>query len=56
MVEKKPFWEVKHPYYAAEGEYLHYKSWQDFVGDWDNYDDDLNMVYRWDAQWTRKKR
>lgn len=47
-------WDVKHPYYACEGNYyqagMHqeYGSWSEFVEAWSGYDIDQNLVYRWD--------
>ena len=47
-------WEVKHPYYAEEGNYamkdchVEYGSWADFVEEEGDSDLDYNLVYRWD--------
>lgn len=47
-------WEAEHPYYASEGNYfengLHYtyKSWSDFLAEWEDADMDMNHIYRWD--------
>lgn len=50
----KHLWEVKHSYYCNEGNYyandMHheYKSFKEFLTEWDGMDFDMNMVFRWD--------
>lgn len=50
----KKLWEVDHPYYCSEGNYLRngchfeYESWEDFLYEWGDSDPDLNLVFRWD--------
>lgn len=50
----KHLWEVDHPYYMTEGNYFSrdchstFKSWQDFLSEWENTDLDMNYVVRWD--------
>ena len=50
----KHLWEVKHPYYANEGNYYSnechapYKSWAEFIEAEGDADIDYNLVYRWD--------
>lgn len=47
-------WEVKHPYYCAEGNFyqngLHqrYGSWAAFMEAWGDNDMDYNLLFRWD--------
>lgn len=52
-------WEIDHPYYCTEGNYLasgstlsevhtQYESWSDFFEDWGDSDPDMNLVFRWD--------
>lgn len=58
----KHLWQIDHPYYCNEGNYLasgsmlgevhsRYESWEDFFEDWGQNDPDLNLVFRWD--WKR---
>ncbi len=50
----KHLWEVDHSYYCNEGNFYsndcgtHYKSWHDFLADWDDADMDYNLLFRWD--------
>ena len=49
-------WEIDHPYYASQGNYLSndchtdYPSWAEFVEAEGDSDLDMNLVYRWDWQ------
>lgn len=46
--EKQHLWEIDHPYYGPEGHLSQYKSWNDFLEDWKDNDDDMNFLIRWD--------
>jgi hypothetical protein len=43
-----------HPYYMSEGCFFeagclqHYESWQDYLHEWSDVDDDMNLLWRWD--------
>lgn len=50
-IKSKYLWEYMHPYCAADGsEIMEYKSWKDYIAEWGNVRDDLNLVYRWDFE------
>lgn len=46
--------ETDHPYYCQEGCYFStechntYGSWSDFLEEWGESDEDMNLVFRWD--------
>jgi len=59
MSDVKPFWELDHPYHAPDGNYfanrfqmegfyLEYETWDDFLAEMDDADEDYNFLYRWD--------
>ena len=47
---------IDHPYYASESNYFSndakadYPVWADFYEEWNDFDVDLNLVYRWDIK------
>ncbi len=47
-------WEHKHPYYTSESNFysndcIHYHdSWEDFIDEWGDSDEDYNCLFRWD--------
>lgn len=47
-------YEMKHKYYCGEGCYFSnechekFKSWDDFLAEWGESDEDYNLLYRWD--------
>lgn len=52
-------WEINHPYYCSESNYFatghqnretqhKYESFEDFLNEWGDADDDYNLVFRWD--------
>lgn len=47
-------WEVDHPYYMAEGCFYSnghhhtYDSFTDFLDEWADYSENMNLVFRWD--------
>lgn len=47
-------WEVDHPYYMQQGcfysadHHHEYESFAEFFEEWKTYDDDMNLVFRWD--------
>lgn len=41
-------WEIDHPYYAADGYDEHCDSFAELKSIVDRYDEDMNVVYRWD--------
>jgi len=46
---EKQLWEYKHPFYPAEGDnIITFESWIDYIEYWKDFDDDLNLVYRFD--------
>lgn len=57
MSADQHLWEVDHPYYMTEGCFYKnghhhtYDSFADFLAEWEDYDDDMNLVFRWD--WKR---
>jgi hypothetical protein len=46
---------VAHPYYASDSNYysneasMSYETMADFLDEWEEYDVDMNLVYRWDV-------
>ncbi len=50
----KHLWEYKHPYYSnesnhfANGWFLEYESFAEFLSAWGDADVDMNLIYRWD--------
>ncbi len=59
MSDIKPFWETDHPYTSPDGNYfanrsqmegfyLNFDSWDDFLAEMGDADDDYNYLYRWD--------
>ncbi len=57
MGEPKHLWEVDHPYYMNEGSYFasgwHHEcySWAQFIEEYGDLSENLNLVFRWD--WAR---
>jgi hypothetical protein len=46
-------WESKHSYYCEEsGDHQFYSSWEEFLENCNDLDDDLNFIFRWD--WKEK--
>lgn len=56
---RKAFWEVNHPYLPPEGNFFanwmqmqgynhEYDTWEDFLDDMKDADEDYNFLYRWD--------
>ena len=47
-------WEAKHPYYWNEGNFYsndrhhEYDSWESFLEEWGDADEDYNLLCRWD--------
>lgn len=41
-------WEVDHPYYGAEGEFVQFETLDELLEHANLYDPDLNHIYRWD--------
>jgi len=63
MTEKNKIhlWEVEHNYYCTNTNYFtnedttcKYKSWNEFLVDWDNADKDYNLLFRWDWEIENK--
>lgn len=46
-------WDVEHSYYCHPIDTEDYKSWEDFLNEYGDADDDSNLIFRWD--WTRDK-
>lgn len=45
---QKHLWEVDHNYYcSADGEF--YSTWQDFIDEWGDADEDYNLLFRFDC-------
>lgn len=45
---QKHLWEFDHNYYcSADGEF--YSTWQDFIDEWGNADEDYNLLFRFDC-------
>lgn len=50
----KKLYETDHPYYCEEGNYFsqdcsgEYDTWQDFLDEWGDVDEDMNQIFRWD--------
>jgi hypothetical protein len=60
---RKAFWKVNHPYMAPEGNYfanwmqmqgfnLEFDTWEDFLDEMKEADEDYNFLYRWDYHET----
>lgn len=54
-MEQKHLWEIDHPYYCSTGCYFtsepchsEYGSWQEFIEEWGEADEDYNLVFRFD--------
>jgi len=39
---------VKHTYYCSDNSSEIYSNWKNFLEDFENYDQDLNLIFRWD--------
>lgn len=54
MGQGKHLWEIDHPYYCNEGNYYHngcgdeYKSFGNFLAEYDDADFDMNLIFRFD--------
>ena len=58
----KHLWEINHPYYCTESNFFanaftnrdrcqhQYESFEDFLAEWENADNDYNLLFRWDWQ------
>ena len=50
----EPLWKVDHPYYCSVHNYnsnespIKYDSWDDFIAEMGDADDDYNFLFRWD--------
>ncbi len=50
----KHLWEYDHPYYCASCDYFNkechrdWESWKDFIEEFGNADEDMNLIIRWD--------
>lgn len=49
-MKTKRLWENKHPYYFSGASTEDYESWDAFLAEMGDADDDYNLVVRWDWQ------
>lgn len=61
MANEIPLYMADHPYYCNEGNFFsngcgaEYKTWKGFLESEGNGDLDMNLVFRWDMQWTNDR-
>ncbi len=52
--KQRKLWQIKHPYYCAEGNYFSNEmanscdSWEEFLEEMGDADEELNLLFRWD--------